>query len=99
MSLLDIAFVKFPPSVIAASALLIAINTTRLFGSRLNWDLTMQYYTTYTFEDLLPCANALLKAGKDCYTGAATFRAVKEKYSNSKFDCVATRRLCDSLRK
>ena len=50
-------------------------------------------------EDLLPCANALLKAGKDCYTGAATFRAVKEKYSNSKFDCVATRRLCDSLRK
>jgi len=99
LSLLDIAFVKFPPSVIAASALLIAINTTRLFGSRLNWDLTMQYYTTYTFEDLLPCANALLKAGKDCYTGAATFRAVKEKYSNSKFDCVATRRLCDSLRK
>ncbi len=100
LSLLDINFVKFPPSVIAAASILIAINTTRLFGSgNLNWDATMQYYTTYSFEDLEPCANALLTAGKSSYNGNSQFRAVKEKYSQSKFDMVANRRLCDSLSK
>ena len=100
LSLLDINFVKFPPSVIAAASILIAINTTRLFGSgNLNWDATMQYYTTYSFEDLEPCANALLTAGKSSYNGSTQFRAVKEKYSQSKFDMVANRRLCDSLSK
>jgi cyclin-A len=100
LSLLDINFVKFPPSVIAAASILIAINTTHLFGyGNLNWDATMQYYTTYSFEDLEPCANALLTAGKSSYNGSSQFRAVKEKYSQGKFDNVANRRLCDSLSK
>jgi cyclin A len=98
LSLLDITFVKYPPSVIAAAAILIAINTTHLFGyGNLNWDATMQYYTTYSFEDLEPCAKALLATGKASYSGTSQFRAVKKKYTQPKFDNVATRRLCEAV--
>jgi cyclin A len=92
LSLLDMQFVKYPPSVVAASALLIAINTTHLFGHSVNWDATMEYFTTYSFADLEPCANALLAKGREqLQHGGAQFRAVREKYMQAKFDMVAQR--------
>lgn len=101
--MLDLNFIKYPPSVIAASALLIAINATKLFKrdnpTNPNWDATMEYFTTYTFSDLEPCATALLAKGKEQLVhGGAQFRAVREKYMQPKFDRVAEHTLPDHLR-
>ena len=99
LSLLDLGFIKYPPSVIAASALLIAINATKLFGhGNQNWDPTMEYFTTYTFSDLEPCATRLLAKGREQLAHGAQFRAVREKYMQTKFDRVAEHQLPEHLK-
>lgn len=59
----------------------------------------MAYYTTYTYEELLPCAELLLTVARQSYYGTATFKAVKDKYATLKFDCVAGRMPCSELYK
>ena len=51
---------------------------------------TMAHYTSYTYEQLLPCANTLLAASKAQYNGTAVFKAVKGKYSVTKFEYVSS---------
>eukprot|EP01050_Picozoa_sp_SAG11_P001821 SAG11_NODE_85_length_17370_cov_29.272017_12_plen_60_part_00 len=57
----------------------------------------MQYYTTYSFEDLKPCANKLLSKAKASYHQTEQFRAVREKYMQHKFDRVALMAPCHAL--
>jgi len=96
LSLLDDKFIAFNTSMIAASALLISICTNDFDCP---WDETMAYYTTYTYEELLPCAELLLTVARQSYYGTATFKAVKDKYATLKFDCVAGRMPCSELYK
>lgn len=98
LSLLDIDFLHHTPSEIAASALLISICTTNLFGpGHLNWDATMQYYSTYSFDDLKKCADKLLQKAKNSFNQTEQFRAVREKYMQQKFDQVALIKPCVAL--
>eukprot|EP01052_Picozoa_sp_SAG31_P014462 SAG31_NODE_900_length_11140_cov_3.806086_2_plen_68_part_00 len=60
-------------------------------------DETMQYYTTYSFEDLLPCANKILSKARSSYTHQEQFRAVREKYMQQKFDRVSLIPPCKEL--
>ena len=57
----------------------------------------MQYYTTYSFEDLKPCGSKLLAAAKASYNQTATFHAVREKYMQTKYDRVALMAPCVAL--
>ena len=103
LSLLGIEFLNYTPSVIAASALLIAICTTNLFGpNHLNWDATLQSCSTYTFEDLKFCANKILATAKASYhqtlsAGGVFLPAVREKYTQQKFDRVSQIQPCVAL--
>ena len=65
-------------------------------------DVTMQYYTTYSFEDLKPCGVKLLAAAKASYNQTTTFirgrpDAVRRKYTQTKYDNVALVAPCVAL--
>jgi len=77
----DMAHLK--PSYIAAASLFLAM--TVLDGSR--WTETLQYYSSYSQEDLLPLAKKIAQL----VVKAETYKlvAVKTKYSSSKFMKIA----------
>lgn len=79
LSLQDYKFLKFLPSQIGASAVLIAMKMT---GNSNPWNSTLEKHTTYTESSLSECATELsLLCAKD----PAKYRAVRKKYSNAKF--------------
>ncbi|XP_008780924.1 cyclin-A3-1-like [Phoenix dactylifera] len=85
LSLLDYGCVRFLPSVIAASAVFLA----RLTINRAShpWNETLQRYTGYKPSELKECVHAIydLQLNKK---GSALV-AIKEKYRQHRFKCVA----------
>jgi cyclin A len=83
LSLLDYAFLRFAPSAVAASCVLVAQWALR----RPAWSPTLAHYAGYVPAQLRECATALA----ELLAGArrSSLPAVREKYSQHKFKCVA----------
>ncbi len=84
LSMLEASMLQFLPSTIAASCVLLA----RLMVGSSAWTPTLEHYTGYTEEALIPCAQELYgilrKHGKK-----GGYEAVFSKYSSSKLNSVA----------
>ncbi len=85
LSLTDMKLLKYPPSTIAAGSVYIA---RRMTERNPLWTSTLEYYTTLSEADVHVAAqdinNVIKKAGR------STLKAIRKKYSSSKFNKVAT---------
>ncbi|KAJ1260996.1 hypothetical protein BS78_10G274500 [Paspalum vaginatum] len=85
LTLVDYGFLKFLPSVVAASAVFLARWT--LDQSDLPWNQTLEHYTSYKSSDIRLCVCALWEVQHN--TSNCPLNAVREKYRHQKFECVA----------
>ncbi|PSS01164.1 Cyclin-A2-2 like [Actinidia chinensis var. chinensis] len=85
LTLVEYSFLKFLPSVIAASAVFLARWT--LNQSDHPWNPTLEHYTSYMISDLKGAVLALQELQLN--TKGCSLNAVREKYSLPKFKCVA----------
>jgi cyclin A len=85
LTLVDYGFLKFLPSVVAASAVFLARWT--LDQSDLPWNQTLEHYTSYKSSDIQLCVSALWELQQN--TSNCPLNAVREKYRHQKFECVA----------
>ncbi|XP_010277154.1 PREDICTED: G2/mitotic-specific cyclin C13-1-like [Nelumbo nucifera] len=86
LSLLDYGCVRFLPSLVAASVVFLARFTIR---PKMNpWSLTLQHYSGYRPSDLKDCVLAIhdLQLNRK----GSSLVAVRDKYKQHKFKCVAT---------
>lgn len=81
LSLVDLQMLKFLPSMVAASALLIAIRNTHS-GS---WNATARYVSTYSEAHLEACVAHILVLAR----APSSLTAIRRKYGSSKFQQVA----------
>ncbi|MCL7038282.1 hypothetical protein MKW94_006236 [Papaver nudicaule] len=86
LTLVDYSFLKFLPSLIAASAVFLAQWT--LDQSSYPWNPTLEYYTNYKVQDMKITVLAL----QDLQLNASScsLNAIWEKYQNQKYKSVAT---------
>ncbi|KAH7657280.1 G2/Mitotic-specific cyclin A domain-containing protein [Dioscorea alata] len=86
LTLVEYCFLKFLPSVIAASAVFLARWT--LDQSTHPWNPTLQHYTSYKSVDLKPAVlelQVLQTNNQNC-----SLKAIHEKYKQPKYESVAT---------
>ncbi|KAL0803624.1 hypothetical protein Bca101_096114 [Brassica carinata] len=86
LSLLDYSFVKFLPSLLAASAVFLARFIIR--PKQHPWSQMLEEYTKYKASDLQQCVGII----HDLYLSRRgnVLEAVRNKYKQHKFKCVAT---------
>ncbi|XP_022768699.1 putative cyclin-A3-1 [Durio zibethinus] len=86
LSLLDYGCVKFLPSMVAASVIFLTRFIIR--PKRQPWSSAMQQYSGYKASDLRDCVLVI----HDLYLSrrGGALQAVREKYKQHKFKCVAT---------
>ncbi|KAM3273111.1 hypothetical protein ACQJBY_042855 [Aegilops geniculata] len=91
LTLTDYNFLRFLPSVVAASAVFLARWT--LDQSDLPWNCTLEHYTSYKSSDIQICVCALWELQGN--TSRCPLNAIREKYQHKKlyfslqFECVA----------
>ncbi|XP_076954811.1 cyclin-A3-1-like isoform X1 [Bidens hawaiensis] len=85
LSLLDYGCLKFLPSMVAASAIFIARFTIQ--REKHPWDLKMKRYTGYKPCELKDCVLAIHDL--QLRITSSSSHAIREKYSQQKFKCVA----------
>lgn len=84
--LLEPCSLKYPPSVVASSAMFLALYTLNYPY----WTPTLVQASGYEVADLIPCATDLLHAHqKMCNSEANNLKAIREKYKEGKFAGVA----------
>ncbi|XP_022731404.1 cyclin-A2-2 [Durio zibethinus] len=86
LTLLDYNFLKFLPSLIAASAVFLARRT--LNQSDHPWNPTLEHYTSYKASELK--TTVLAMEDLQLNTNGCSLNAIREKYKQPKFKCVAT---------
>ncbi|KAJ4959087.1 hypothetical protein NE237_026198 [Protea cynaroides] len=86
LTLIEYTFLKFIPSLIAASAVFLARWT--LDQSCRPWNPTLEHYTTYKASDLKVTVLALQDLQMN--TNGCPLNAIREKYKQHKYKCVAT---------
>ncbi|XP_039164206.1 cyclin-A2-1 isoform X2 [Eucalyptus grandis] len=86
LTLVEYSFLKFLPSLMAASAVLLARWT--LNQSDNPWNLTLEHYTKYKATELKAAVLAL--EDLQLNTSGSTLNAIREKYRQQKCKCVAT---------
>lgn len=86
LTLAEYSFLKFLPSVTAASAVFVARWT--LDQSNHPWNPTLEHYTRYKALDLK--TTVLLLLDLQMNTSGSTLNAIREKYKQPKFKSVAT---------
>lgn len=86
LTLAEYSFLGYLPSMVAASAVFLAKLT--LDPSSHPWDATLQHYTGYKAEDLNKCVRHIHHLQTN--TKSCTLPAIREKYRQHKFKCVAT---------
>ncbi|KAM0830052.1 hypothetical protein ACQ4PT_066473 [Festuca glaucescens] len=91
LSLLDYGILRFRPSVVAASAILIARMTARPSDDN-PWCHEHERATGYTAAELKECAERLNRLHQNSiqYASLSGFENMRKKYSNSNFKCVWT---------
>ncbi|KAM0855589.1 hypothetical protein ACQ4PT_049662 [Festuca glaucescens] len=85
LTLTDYSFLRFLPSVVAASAVFLARWT--LDQSDLPWNYTLEHYTSYKSSDIQMCVCALRELQGN--TSGCPLNAIREKYRHKKFEGVA----------
>lgn len=80
LSLVEYEMVKFPPSLLAATAIFTAQCT--LYGFK-QWTKTCEWHSNYTEDQLLECARMMVGFHQKAATGKLT--GVHRKYGTSKF--------------
>ncbi|KAF2595412.1 hypothetical protein F2Q70_00045783 [Brassica cretica] len=85
LTLIECQFLKYLPSVIAASAVFLAKWTMN--QSSHPWNLTLEHYTTYKASDLKACVQALQELQLN--TKGCPLNSIRIKYRQDKFKCVA----------
>eukprot|EP00771_Trimastix_marina_P002586 gnl/Trimastix_PCT/3725.p1 GENE.gnl/Trimastix_PCT/3725~~gnl/Trimastix_PCT/3725.p1 ORF type:complete len:528 (-),score=128.63 gnl/Trimastix_PCT/3725:213-1604(-) len=83
LSLMNVRFVKYLPSVISASAVSLALHTT----NKHPWTPTLEYYTSHSFGELRECIADLHESYRTCLD--SNLQAVVYKYAHSRFHRVA----------
>ncbi|XP_026408492.1 cyclin-A2-2-like isoform X4 [Papaver somniferum] len=86
LTLVDYSFLKFLPSLVAASAVFLAQWT--LDQSSYPWNSTLEHYTNYKVPDMKITVLALQELQLN--TSSCPLNAVREKYKNQKYKSVAT---------
>ncbi|KAE8657936.1 Cyclin-A2-1 [Hibiscus syriacus] len=86
LSLVEYNFLKFLPSLIAASAVFLARWT--LNQSVHPWNPTLEHYTSYKASDLKTTVLALEELQLN--TNGCSLNSIRDKYNQQKFKCVAT---------
>ncbi|NXJ68593.1 CCNB1 protein, partial [Rostratula benghalensis] len=79
LSILDYDMVHFPPSLTAAAASCLAL---KLYNG-CEWTPTLQYYTSYTEEDLIPVMRHIAKNVVLVNEDVTKQKAIKNKYATS----------------
>ena len=88
MSLPEYTLAHIPPSLLASAALYLSLLLQQPGASLATvWSPTLQYYSTYRAEDILPVVSSL--AAVLVRRGQTKLRAVHTKYSSRKFMKVA----------
>ncbi|KAL6873614.1 hypothetical protein ACP4OV_013696 [Aristida adscensionis] len=85
LTLVDYSFLKFLPSVVAASSVFLARWT--LNQTDHPWNRTLEYYTSYRSSDIQICVCALRELQHN--TSNCPLNAIREKYRQQKFEQVA----------
>ncbi|AQK39914.1 Cyclin superfamily protein, putative [Zea mays] len=85
---------KFLPSEVAASSIFLAKWT--LDQSDHPWNPTLEHYTSYKSFDIRTCVRALQELQHN--TSNCPLNAIREKYGQQKFECVANLRSPELLR-
>ncbi|KAJ7267715.1 hypothetical protein O6H91_19G001400 [Diphasiastrum complanatum] len=93
LTLVEYNFLQYLPSMVAASAVFLAKLT--LDKDTLPWNITLQHYTGYRPSELKECVKALFDL--QCNTKNCTLPAIREKYRQHKFKCVANLKPSTSL--
>ncbi|PAN21096.1 hypothetical protein PAHAL_3G440000 [Panicum hallii] len=88
LTLIDYGFLKFLPSVVAASSVFLARWT--LNQSDHPWNPTLEHYTSYKSSNIRMCVCALQKLQHN--TNNCPLKSIREKYGQQKFECVANLR-------
>ncbi|CAA7048008.1 unnamed protein product [Microthlaspi erraticum] len=93
LTILDYKAVKFVPSMLAASAVFLARFIIR--PKQHPWNQMLEEYTKYKAADLQECVGII----HDLYLSrsGASLQAIREKYKQQKFQCVATMPVSPSL--
>ncbi|EFJ26373.1 hypothetical protein SELMODRAFT_412894 [Selaginella moellendorffii] len=86
LSLVEYTFLKYKPSMIAASAVFLAKLTVD--PTEDPWNGTLRHYTGYCASELAQCVRDIHEL--QCNTKGCGLPAVREKYKQHKFKCVAT---------
>ncbi|ESQ38682.1 hypothetical protein EUTSA_v10029347mg [Eutrema salsugineum] len=84
LTLIDYQFLKFLPSVIAASAVFLAKWTLNQFSHP--WNPTLEHYTGYKASDLKVSTHALQDLQRN--TKGCPLNSIRMKYRQEKFQCV-----------
>ncbi|KAL3819055.1 hypothetical protein ACJIZ3_004960 [Penstemon smallii] len=88
LTLMEYSFLKFLPSLIAASAVFLARWTLDHSGHP--WNSTLEHYTTYKTSELK--STVLELQDLQVNTSRPMLNAIREKYKQSKFKCVSSLR-------
>ncbi|KAJ6360483.1 hypothetical protein OIU77_004492 [Salix suchowensis] len=80
LSLVEYEMLKFPPSLLAASAIYTAQCT--IYGFK-EWNRTCEWHSNYSEEQLLECSRLMVGLHQKAGTGKLT--RVYRKYNSSKF--------------
>ncbi|RCV19109.1 hypothetical protein SEVIR_3G373900v4 [Setaria viridis] len=88
LTLIDYGFLKFLPSVVAASSVFLAKWT--LNQSDHPWNPTLEYYTSYKSSNIRTCVCALQELQHN--TRDCPLNSIREKYGQQKFECVSNLR-------
>ncbi|KAJ7528098.1 hypothetical protein O6H91_16G083900 [Diphasiastrum complanatum] len=85
LTLVEYNLLQYLPSMVAASAVFLAKLT--LDQDAMPWNTTLQHYTGYEPSELKGCVKAIFDL--QCNTKNCTLPAIREKYRQHKFKCVA----------
>ncbi|KAL0739483.1 hypothetical protein Bca4012_015693 [Brassica carinata] len=86
LALVDYEMLRYPPSLLAASAVYTAQCTIHGFGE---WNSTCEFHSHYSENQLRECSRRMVNLHQKATTDKLT--GVRRKYSSSKFGYVATK--------
>ncbi|RDX76337.1 Cyclin-A1-1, partial [Mucuna pruriens] len=95
LSLLEYKMLCYPPSLIAASAIFL-VRFILFFPSQKPWNSTLQHYTLYRPSDLCACVKDLHHLCCSSHNNS-NLPAIREKYSQHKYKCVAKKYIPSSI--
>ncbi|PRP79894.1 hypothetical protein PROFUN_12383 [Planoprotostelium fungivorum] len=89
LTILDYELLNFLPSEIAASATYIARAMMRPHGSQPIWNDTIEHYTGYSVEDIMPCIRRMNELAFAQNSAGYKYTAIQRKYASNRLMSVS----------